>query len=62
MLWQHPLRDSIDAGKIGARGLSFGGGAVTSLAGAVLVDAPDERVRAVIIDESVHCNPAVYGC
>ena len=62
MLWQHPLRDSVDASKIGARGVSFGGFAVASLAGAVLGDAPDERVRAVIIDESASCDPTVHDC
>ena len=56
MLGQHALRDSIDASKIGARGLSFGGRAVWSLAGARVDHVADERVRAIIIDESIGCK------
>lgn len=56
MLGHHALRDSIDASKIGARGLSMGGRAVWSLAGARVDHVADERVRAIIIDESIGCK------
>ena len=58
MLYYHPLRDSIDARKIGAKGLSFGGIGVSSLAGGDRSgNPPDNRVRGVIIDErALVCN------
>jgi hypothetical protein len=58
MLYYHPLRDSIDASKIGAKGLSFGGIGVGSLAGGDRSgNPPDNRVRGVIIDEgALVCN------
>lgn len=60
MLWEHALRDSIDDTKIGARGTSFGGGPVAALAGWVAGEAPDERVRGIILDESFPCEPEVF--
>ncbi len=52
MLSGHPLRDSIDADKIGLRGLSFGGHGAGSVAGGdTYGNPPDPRVRGVIIDE-----------
>lgn len=59
MLWYHPLRDSIDADKIGLRALSFGGLGAGSVAGGdVYGNLPDPRVRGVIIDEGFGvCDP-----
>ena len=64
MLAQHTLRDSIDAGKIGARGLSFGSDAVHNLAGSWSGVPADERVRGIIIDEGFGCDvfPLFYDC
>jgi hypothetical protein len=61
MLDDHALRDSIDANKIGAKGLSFGGIGVASLAGGGVFGNPaDTRVRAVIIDEGAGVCSATY--
>ena len=57
ILGEHALRDSIDRTKIGARGTSFGGYAVAALAGWVVDQPPDERVRGSILDESFPCDP-----
>jgi len=63
MLWEHALGDSIDETKIGARGTSFGGGAVAALAGWVVEEVPDERVRGIILDESYPCEPeTIFDC
>ena len=64
MLWQHPLRGSVDGSKIGARGLSFGADAVANLAGMWSGVAADARVRGVIIDEGdiAGCSPLYYDC
>ena len=54
MFGESAFWDSIDANRIGARGASFGGLGVLSLAGGdVLGNAPDDRVRAFVVDESV---------
>lgn len=63
MLYQHPLRDSVDASKIGAKGLSFGGIGVASLAGGDFFgNPPDARVRGVIIDEGIVQCGVIHNC
>ena len=64
MLYEHPLHDSIDASKIGAKGLSYGGIGVASIAGAIPGEPADNRVRAVIVDEGLRwdCDPEYNDC
>jgi hypothetical protein len=64
MLSEHELSGSIDANKIGARGLSFGSDAVHNLAGSWSGVPADERVRGIIIDEGYGCDffGGFYDC
>jgi len=62
MLADPTFSDSIDANKIGARGLSFGSDAVHNLAGSWSGVPADDRVRGIIIDEGFNCDSPSYNC